>query len=399
MFDAINNLDYNIKQSIVICASLLCSLLIAYITTPLAIKLARSIGAVDIPKDNRRMHNHPIPLLGGLAIVFAFIVTSIVMMRYHRLLWQILPGALVIVVLGIIDDKYYLPALPKLFVQCFAAAIPIMVNPRIIITSIFGFNFFGIHSINFNIFVAVPLTIIWIVGITNAVNLIDGLDGLAAGISSISSISILVIAIMKMGTDTSEYGVAILTAALAGGCLGMLPYNRNPAKVFMGDTGATFLGYTLAVISLQGLFKAYTAISFAVPILILGLPILDTFVAILRRLFNHKSPFAADRSHIHHKLIDLGLDQRQAVYLLYILNSIMGIVAIIFAACDSSTGWLVLFIAALIIAFICILAIPAFQKYNLFFRNDKPLKYRDYHEDEWDNNEDPESIDDEKNTK
>ena len=363
------NLDYNVKQAVVICASLLLSIFIAYISTPFAIKFARKIGAVDVPADERRMHNHPIPLLGGLAIIVAFTITSIVMIRYHHLLWQILPGALIITVLGIIDDKYRLPAWPKFFVQCVAAAIPIIINPKILINSITGFSFFGVHPITFSFFFSVVITILWIVGITNAVNLVDGLDGLAAGISTIASISMLLIAVIKMGNDTNEYGVAILTAALAGGCMGLLPYNRNPAKVFMGDTGATFLGYTLAVISIQGLFKAYTAVSFAVPLLVLGLPILDTIVAIVRRLAHHKSPFAADRSHIHHKLIDLGLDQKQAVALLYTVSATMGIVAVVFAAFGSSTGWLFLLAAAALIATICILVIPLCQKHNLFGSN------------------------------
>lgn len=363
MFSSFLNLDYSVKQAVVICASLLLSVIIAYISTPYAIKFARKIGAVDVPNDERRMHDHPIPLLGGIAIIVAFIVTSIVMMRYHRLLWQILPGALIIAILGIVDDKKRLPAWPKFFVQCVAAALPIIVNRKIIIDSISGFNIFGIHRISFGIF-AIPITILWIVGITNAVNLIDGLDGLAAGTSTIASISMLLVAVMKMGVDHTEYNVAVLAAALAGSCLGLLPYNRNPAKVFMGDTGATFLGYTLAVISIQGLFKGYTSVSFAVPLLVLGLPIIDTAVAVIRRLLEHKSPFTADRSHIHHKLIDLGLDQKQAVGLLYGVSAIMGIVAVVFAAYGSSTGWLILVAAAALIAVVCILAIPLCIKRN-----------------------------------
>lgn len=374
MFAAFTNLDFSVKQCIIICASLLMSVVIAYIATPFAIKFARKIGAVDVPKDNRRMHNRPIPLLGGLAIIAAFLITAIVMSRFHRLPWQILPGSIIIVILGIVDDKKGLPALPKFFVQCVAAAIPIAVNPKILITFISGFNIFGIHRIGFSPFISIVITILWIVGITNAVNLVDGLDGLAAGISTIASLSMLLIAVIKMGSDPSEYGVAVLTAALAGGCLGMLPYNRHPAKVFMGDTGATFLGYTLAVISIQGLFKAYTAVSFAVPLLILGLPILDTIVAIVRRLIEHKSPFTPDRSHIHHKLIDMGLDQTQAVWLLYSVSAIMGVVAVIFAIFGSSTGWLFMLAAAAFIAIICILTIPVCQKHNLFGNDDDDYK-------------------------
>jgi UDP-GlcNAc:undecaprenyl-phosphate/decaprenyl-phosphate GlcNAc-1-phosphate transferase len=369
MFAALVNLDFKTKQSLVICASLLLAVAIAFVATPFAIKFARKIGAVDVPADERRMHNHPIPLLGGLAIIIAFVVTSIVMMRYHHLLWQILPGALMIAVLGVIDDKHRLPALPKLFIQCIAAGIPIYMNNRIVINSI-SLNFLGIHTIKFPFFIAIVLTILWIVGITNAVNFVDGLDGLAAGISTIASISMMLIAYIKMGSDSNEYGIAILAAALAGGCLGLLPYNRNPAKIFMGDTGSTFLGYTLAVISIQGLFKAYTVISFAVPILVLGLPILDTIIAIIRRLIEGKSPFAADRSHIHHKLVDMGLDQKQAVGLLYIVSAIMGIVAVIFATFGSSTGWLVLIGAVALIGIICILTIPICKRYNTFDSDD-----------------------------
>lgn len=363
MFSAFINLDYKTKQIVIISSSLLLSVIIAYIATPFAIKFANKIGAVDVPTDERRMHKKPIPLLGGLAIIVAFILTSIVMMRYHRLLWEILPGALLIVLLGVIDDKKRLPAWPKLFVQCIAAVLPILVNKKIIIDSISGIHIFGLYRISFGIF-SIPITILWIVGVTNAVNLVDGLDGLAAGISTIASISMLMIAVIKMSHDANEYGIAILAAALAGGCLGLLPYNRNPAKVFMGDTGATFLGYTLAVISIQGLFKAYAAISFAVPLLILGLPLIDTVVAIIRRLHDHKSPFTPDRSHIHHKLIDLGLDQKQAVGLLYAVAAIMGIVAVLFAAYGSSTGWLFFFAALALITLICILAIPLCRKHN-----------------------------------
>lgn len=365
MFDAFSDIEFT-KQTMVIFASLLMAIVIAYLTTPLAIKVAKLIGAVDVPKDSRRMHKRPIPLLGGLAIILAFLVTSIVLTRYHRLLFTILPGALIIVIVGVIDDKWALPAWPKLLFQCLAATIPIMVNPHILITAINGFGIGGVNNIPLNSFFSIFITIIWIVGITNAVNLIDGLDGLAAGISTIASVSMLIIAFLKMSVDYNEYGVAVLCAALAGGCLGLLPYNKHPAKVFMGDTGATFLGYTLAVISLQGLLKTYAAISFIVPLLILGLPILDTLVAIIRRLFNHKSPFAADRSHIHHKLIDLGLTQDQAVWLLYISSGVMGLVAIIFAALGTATGLSFMLIAVMLIIVVYIIAIPVCQKVNLF---------------------------------
>ena len=169
-----------------------------------------------------------------------------------------------------------------------------------------------------------PVTVLWIVAITNSVNLIDGLDGLANGVSAISATTMLVIAL-----TVAEAQVAILMAALAGACIGFLPYNLNPAKIFMGDTGSTFLGYILAVVSIQGLFKFYTIISFAVPFLMLGLPIFDTCFAFIRRIAHGQSPMHADRSHVHHRLIDMGFSQKQAVAVLYIISAILGLSAVV----------------------------------------------------------------------
>ena len=171
---------------------------------------------------------------------------------------------------------------------------------------------------------SIPVTVLWIVAITNAVNLIDGLDGLACGVSAISSMTLLVISLA-----ISDGPVAILMAALTGGCLGFLPYNMNPAKIFMGDTGSTFLGFILAVVSIQGLFKLYTIISFAVPFLMLGLPIFDTCFAFIRRIAHGQSPMHADRSHVHHRLIDMGLNQKQAVAVLYMISAILGLSAVV----------------------------------------------------------------------
>ena len=160
--------------------------------------------------------------------------------------------------------------------------------------------------------------------ITNSVNLIDGLDGLAVGVSTICSLTMLAIAVM-----VSEPNVAIVVAALAGGCIGFLPYNINPAKIFMGDTGATFLGFILATLSVQGLFKFYAVVSFAVPFLILGLPIFDTVFAFIRRAVKGQNPMHADRSHVHHRLIDMGLSQKQAVAILYVISAILGVCAVV----------------------------------------------------------------------
>ena len=173
--------------------------------------------------------------------------------------------------------------------------------------------------------------------ITNAVNLIDGLDGLACGVSTISSMTLLVISLV-----VADGPAAVLMAALAGGCIGFLPYNLNPAKIFMGDTGATFLGYVLAVVSIQGLFKFYTIISFAVPFLMLGLPIFDTCFAFIRRIAHGQSPMHADRSHVHHRLIDMGFSQKQAVAVLYIISAILGLSAVVLTTAGAEKAMLLL---------------------------------------------------------
>ena len=250
-------------------AALLVAALVALISTPVIRSLAFRIGAVDVPRDTRRIHDHPIPRMGGLAIFFGFILSVLIFQPLTTELRGMLLGAVVIVILGILDDIFVLPALPKFFVQIGAALIAVLYGNRIDFLSnpnVFSKNPFWELG-----WLAIPITVLWIVGITNAVNLIDGLDGLACGVSTISSMTLLVIALAMEEPD-----VAILMGALSGACIGFLPYNLNPAKIFMGDTGSTFLGFILAVVSIQGLFKFYTIISFAVPFLMLGLPIFDT---------------------------------------------------------------------------------------------------------------------------
>ncbi len=171
-------------------------------------------------------------------------------------------------------------------------------------------------------------------------NLIDGLDGLADGVSSIAAMTMLIIALL-MG----DMEMAVICAALVGGCIGFIPYNRNPAKIFMGDTGATFLGFVLATVSVTGLFKLYAIISFVVPFIILGFPIYDTVSAFTRRILKGQNPMKADRSHTHHKLIDMGMNQKQAVATLYLVAIVLGLCAVMIV----STGYMkvVLSIAAL----------------------------------------------------
>lgn len=311
------------KFLMLVAAALAVAMLISFITTPVVKAFAHKIGAVDVPKDARRMHDHPIPRMGGLAIFFGFLLSALIFVPITEQLRGMLLGAIIIVVLGIFDDVYALRAWFKFLVQIGAALIAVLYGNNVIETlsnpNVFSANPYWQLGV-----LAVPFTVLWVVAITNAVNLIDGLDGLAVGISTISSMTMLVIALV-----VSEGQVALLMAALAGGCIGFMPYNMNPAKIFMGDTGSTFLGFVLAVTSIQGFFKSYTIISFAVPFLMLGLPIFDTAFAFIRRISHGQNPMAPDRSHVHHRLIDMGLGQKQAVAVLYVISAILGLSAVV----------------------------------------------------------------------
>ena len=309
---------------------------ISFASTPAVKKFAYLVGAVDVPKDNRRMHKVPIPRLGGLAIFLGFLVAILIFGEIDRSMTFVLIGALIIVTLGILDDILALKAFIKLIVQFIAAAIPVVFG-GLQIEALSNLNPFSLDShIMLGIW-SIPVTLIWIVGITNAVNWIDGLDGLAAGVSSIAAITLLIVSCIL-----ADPYVVIVMAALAGACIGFMPYNINPAKMFMGDTGATFLGFILATMSIQGLFKFYAVVSFAVPFLILGLPLFDMVLAVARRLLSGRSPAAADREHVHHKLVDMGFNQKQSVAILYTLSGILGLSAVVLTSSGEIKAMLLL---------------------------------------------------------
>lgn len=302
--------------------ALVVALIISFLATPAVKAFAYKVGAIDVPKDARRVHDHPIPRLGGLAIFLGFLLSVVLFVDIDRQVQGILLGSIVIVIVGVIDDIIPLPALLKFGVQILAAliavfhgvVIEVISNPNILsATEYLPLNAFSI-----------PITVIWIVAITNSVNLIDGLDGLAVGVSAIASITMLVIALVLPAGN-----VAIILAALTGACIGFMPYNLNPAKIFMGDTGALLLGYVLSTVSIMGLFKFYAIISFAVPFLALALPLFDTVFAFLRRLLKGQNPMAPDRGHFHHRLIDMGLSQKQAVAILYAISAVLGLSAVV----------------------------------------------------------------------
>ena len=194
---------------------------------------------------------------------------------------------------------------------------------------------------------AIPITVFWIVGLTNAVNFIDGLDGLACGVSAISSIS-LCLTMLLSGSSAAH---CLITAILAAACLGFLPFNANPARIFMGDTGALFLGYTLSVLSVVGVFKSDMVLAFFIPLSIFGLPLADTFFAVVRRLAHGKSPFAPDRGHLHHRLMDMGFGQKQSVRILYAVCAILGISAVMLTG-QSTRGGVLMLVAGLAIFFV-----------------------------------------------
>ena len=327
--------------------ALLTALVVSFLMTPIVKTFAYKVGAIDVPKDARRMHKVPIPRLGGLAIFIGFMVSILLFLdiRGNIQMQSILLGAVIIVVLGVVDDIMALPAMLKFVVQIIAALVPATNGVQILAFSnpnVFSENLYWVLG---NL--SIPITVLWIVGITNSVNLIDGLDGLANGVSAISATTMLVIAMMA-----SESQVAVAMAALVGASVGFMPYNLNPAKMFMGDTGATFLGYILATMSIQGLFKYYAVISFVVPFLILGLPIFDTAFAFIRRIAHGQSPMHADRSHIHHRLIDMGLNQKQAVATLYVISAILGLSAVVLTTGGEQK-------AMLLFAALCIVAVVA----------------------------------------
>jgi UDP-GlcNAc:undecaprenyl-phosphate GlcNAc-1-phosphate transferase len=273
--------------------------------------------------------------MGGLAIFLSFLIGLLVLRPQDPYNWPIIIGSFIIVLTGLLDDKFELSPKLKLAGQLLAAIVVVViggVHVEFINLPFGGQLEFGLLS--------VPLTILWIVGVTNAINLIDGLDGLAAGVSSIALITISFMAFLK--GDAYVMSIALI---LLGSTLGFLIYNFHPAKIFMGDTGALFLGYMMSVVSLLG-FKNVTVLSFVIPVIILGVPISDTFFAIIRR-FIHKKPLSApDKSHLHHCLLRMGYTHKQTVLIIYAISAMFGLAAIIFSM---ATIWGALLFGAILI--------------------------------------------------
>ena len=342
-----------------IAIAFLLAFITAFVITPYTIRLAKKVGAVDIPAD-RRVNKQPMPRLGGLAVIAGFVLSAIYLIismfiekkidfTSDGLTPKLIGFFIGLIILGItcfVDDVKGIKPLAKLAGQILAAMA--VASSGLLID-----NFtipFKENNLVLNEVFSYILTIGWIVGITNAINLIDGLDGLSSGITLIACISLLII----FSLNESPLIAIVLITALAGAIVGFLPYNFNPAKTFIGDVGSNFMGYAIAVISILGVAKTYTAIVIIAPIMVLALPIFDTIWAIIRRIIKTKSikgVFQADNGHLHHKLMARGYTQRQSVLILYGITATLGMVAIILL--DSGI-WKAISFALLVIAIVAI---------------------------------------------
>lgn len=314
--------------------------------TPMIKAAAKRIGAVDAP-NQRKVHTRIMPRLGGVAIFLAFgiaffVISPAISGVNSNVAMGLLIGGAVVVATGALDDKYDLSPKLKLLGQVIAAGIVVAFGLKVDLLNVpFGHTSIGIG------WLSIPLTIFWIVGVTNAINLIDGLDGLAAGVSGIATVSIFILSLL-MGNIT----VALICAILLGSISGFLVYNFHPAKIFMGDSGALFLGFCLATLSVLG-FKQATMMSFIMPLLILGVPLSDTFFAIVRRVADRKPISAADKNHLHHCLLQLGLSHRTTVLLIYGIAALFAASAVLLS---QTTLWLTIVIISLMLIVIQISA-------------------------------------------
>lgn len=306
--------------------------LISYFLTPLSKKIAFNIGIIDEPH-GRHINIKPVPSSGGIAIYLGFLAAVLCFVPVTRMVTGILVGSTFILILGFIDDLYEITPWFKLSGQIIAAFILIIYGVQIqFVTNPFG----GLIYLGFW---GIPLTVLWIVGVTNTLNLIDGLDGLAAGVATIAVTTFFFVSIQEGQTIT-----ALMAIALAGSTLGFLRYNFYPAEIFMGDAGAMFCGYILAAISVAGALKSAAAVTIVVPVLALGIPIFDTIFAIIRRLYHSQPIGKADQGHLHHRLLALGWDQRQAVLLVYVISMLLGLIALIINGTSSKNAFFLLFL-------------------------------------------------------
>lgn len=295
------------------------SVITSLCVTPLVKKLAFRLKAVDEPDNYRKVHGGRKASMGGLSIFIGVAGGFLYLQPMNEHLNAIIIGACIMIITGMLDDIFELRAIYKLIGQISAAIV--VVSSGLIIDKL-TIPFVGMVHLEE---AGILLTIFWIVAASNAINLIDGLDGLAAGVSAIAIASVMVMAIM-------DYRVLVvsLCVLLIGGCVGFLFHNFYPSKIFMGDTGALFLGYAIAIISMLGLFKNIAFFSFIVPIIVIAIPVFDTVMAIIRRSINKQGIATADRKHIHYQLMNMGYSHRASVLIIYAFSMFFGLMAIIF---------------------------------------------------------------------
>ncbi|CAA7602279.1 phospho-N-acetylmuramoyl-pentapeptide-transferase [Acididesulfobacillus acetoxydans] len=320
------------------------ALFLAVVATPLSILLAKRWGAIDYP-GARRVHKHPIPRLGGVAIYVAFWLTAAVTQKWDQTLSGLFLGSSLILAVGIWDDVRGMRPLVKLIWQIAAAAILLF----------FGFSMDQIslplvRSLSLG-GLGLVLVVFWVVGLVNTVNISDGLDGLAAGICFEAALLLF-----WSASRIHQVPAAHWTLALAGAALGFLFFNFHPARVFMGDSGSMFMGYMIGGISIAGLLKTATILGLVFPLLVLGMPLADLTFAIVRRKLRGSPIASADRGHLHHRLLDAGLTQRQAVLLMYGISACFGLTAVL-----GATGYWV-WAAALLVADFALLLVILFRR-------------------------------------
>ncbi|HLS20092.1 MAG TPA: MraY family glycosyltransferase [Bacillota bacterium] len=292
-------------------------------------KLALRLGILDIP-NRRKIHVKSTARFGGFAIFLGVIIGIIYLQPSHEHMPEIIMGAIVIVLTGALDDKFGIRPVVKLTGQLIAASF--LISSGLIVERI-TLPLIGMIDLGF---FSVLITVLWIVGITNAINLIDGLDGLATGVSTIALISMFVMSIIDV-----QLVAASLCVVIIGANIGFLYHNFHPATIYMGDTGSNFLGYMIAVVSILGLFKNVALFSFIIPVIVLAVPIFDTFFAIVRRIHNKESIMMPDNKHIHYQLIRAGYSHRTTVLIIYGFSAIFGTLAILFSYASLTTSLLI----------------------------------------------------------
>ena len=342
---------------------MLISVVAAFAATPLSIRIANKFGIIDKPKDERRVHKKPIPRFGGMGIFIGSMAGLIIPAGMNHKIEVAMLGGLLMYALGVVDDIFDIKPVVKFGGQVLIASLVYYLGVRITFIS----NFLELPGADshanllLSTGVGYIITVLWIVGITNAVNLMDGLDGLAAGSTAIMALSLAYVAYIH-GMRIGSMPVCVALVAVAGGCIGFLPYNFSPARTFMGDGGALYLGYMIAVLSVISPLKQATFVGAIIPMLTLAVPIFDTLFAMLRRTLRHESIMAADKGHLHHHLMAAGFGQRRSVLIIYGIVGIMGIVAVLISR-ELYKDAFFLFLIALL--YLCIIIVPKRPKKSI----------------------------------